>query len=1079
MLNSYNHIISTFNWNTFLDQKEKANELQSRLSVWSGINMQKEINEVFNKLCPPDQTWRIDQLELDLGVIEMDSLESDLAHRLRMQLTEKLTDLIIYADKAGQNNIEITNQYDAPIDKLRSYLLNGVMPWNYKASDGSLNQMLSWQFQHNRQMVIAMLKEVGVTHEDVRKRMAWQMNEPNIQKTIEGFEPGNHEQITRFSNELIKVQTKENVVRAGTKDFKKNVWLWILNYLLTERGTLFNKLAFLKSSIVQMAGHYNIGYEELLQLLNEAVDEVSKSTTVKADFLLALKSLSKENSIAEVKRRFSNVPGIKIDDKTARLLADTSKSKSFVTVQTVLSGLLNGIEFTALARMVKPRISTLLLEAIVKHRIKNEAAMLEYVLEKLLFFTSSSHLGQYSLFIEKLSVDGSIPESDNTISHIKRLNTAYHEAFIKKSASKEDAQLINCLLPGGVHLMQQLVKEYSILLLPVLKNWNRQKISSNLKEIFWRTVLDYASYKGNADSFRKLFTAAVVFYLPVNKPQLKISLSKKYVRVEEHAYFHSATGEQISFTKVFLLIEQCLQAGTTTVTENGNTFTLQEMITACLEYYSATSESIHTIKVLYEILVQLLPAQPPNALIQSFCKHVLNIIKTNHGSEEAMMSLVEESFHFIINETGAEPLVLIAAMQKKGLHLTRSLQRLLKKCFPVFDIAELDALVARPSEKLLIVYRKGLMAELIQQLITDQHLPVWFKDNDEQDVIAVMHDILIHYPEKLLLVLKKESISESQMLWLSSSINVELFIRSISLIEKSTQPALTAFSKFYTALENISMPGNTSQELQQIVFRMLIRALITNNWKVISPDEVLKDLLHEISVTKNVSKTAFIRQMIEHKNLLPSVFQLSLEKLPEGVSVKPALPLKQDVSNKIRQLMKTNHKPTTKTGTPVRNAGIVLLNSYISMLFERLNLVQDKKFKEENAQEQAVHYLQYVATGMCQSEETELVLNKVLCGLPLSHPVHDSLDISDENKNLVEGLIKAAINYWSAIGDCSIDGFRGNWLVRDGLLIEHEDKWELIVEKRAYDILINHSPFSFSIIKYTWMNKPLHVSWPY
>lgn len=1078
MLNSYNHIISTFNWNTFLDHKERAAELQSRLSAWSGINMQKEINEVFNKLCPPDQTWRIDQLELDLGTIEMDNLESDLARRLRMQLTEKLTDLIIYADKSGQNNIEITNQYDAPIDKLRSYFLNGVMPWNYKASDGSLNQLLSWQFQHNRQMVIAMLKEVGITHEDVRRRMAWQMNEPNIQKTIEGFEPGNHEQINRFSNELIKVQSKENVVRAGTAEFKKNVWLWILNYLLTERGTLFNKLAFLKSSIVQMAGHYNIGYEELLQLLNDAVDEVSKSAVVKADFLLALKSLLKEDSLAEVKRRFRNVPGIRIDDKTARLLVNTSKTESFIAVQEMMNELLSSVEFAELAKIVRPRIQALLLEAILKHRVSGEEAVFKYVLEKLLFITPSSHLAQFSLLIEKLSVERETASFTEAIAHLKQLNIVYSDAFIKKSATKEDAKLISCFLPDGARLMQQLIKEYTTLLQPALRNWTKQKISANLKEIFWRTVLDYASHKGSVTSFQKIFTAALVFHLPITKANLKAgSLQSRFIG-KERACFQYAGGENISFTKVFLLIEQCLEQGTESVVENGNTFTLHEMIAACLEYYSVTSETMQTLKVLWEIVACLLPSQPPKTLLQLFWKSAAVIIKTNHQSEAEMIELVQQSFHFIMNKTSAEPQVLISSMKMKGLRLTTALQQLLKKAIPAFDIPQLDALVAKPSEKLLIVYRKGLMTELIQQLIANQQLPLWFT-NDEQDVTEVMNDIIVHYPEKLLMALKREIISENNMAWLSSVISVPLLVRSISRTEKTRQPALAAFEKFYASLYNLSMPGITCSELRQILFRKLISALVANNWKIISADKILNDLLREVCAVKNISKAAFIRGIVKHKHLMPSVFQLSLEELQESIPSKPASALAQDASNKIRELMKSKDKQAAKTGTPVRNAGIVLLNSYIPMLFDRLNLIHDKKFKDDDAQEQAVHYLQYVATGMCQSEETELALNKVLCGLPLSHPVHDGVDISEENKNLIEGLINAAINYWSAIGNCSIEGFRGNWLVRNGTLIEHEDKWELIVEKRAYDILINHSPFSFSIIKYMWMNKPLHVSWSY
>ena len=91
----------------------------------------------------------------------------------------------------------------------------------------------------------------------------------------------------------------------------------------------------------------------------------------------------------------------------------------------------------------------------------------------------------------------------------------------------------------------------------------------------------------------------------------------------------------------------------------------------------------------------------------------------------------------------------------------------------------------------------------------------------------------------------------------------------------------------------------------------------------------------------------------------------------------------------------------------------------------------------------------------------------------------ESITITADQKEVMNGLINAAISYWPSIGETSIDGFRGNWLVRDGLLIEKEDRWELTVEKKAYDLLINQSPFSFSVVKYPWMEKPLYVTWPY
>ena len=163
----------------------------------------------------------------------------------------------------------------------------------------------------------------------------------------------------------------------------------------------------------------------------------------------------------------------------------------------------------------------------------------------------------------------------------------------------------------------------------------------------------------------------------------------------------------------------------------------------------------------------------------------------------------------------------------------------------------------------------------------------------------------------------------------------------------------------------------------------------------------------------------------------------------------------------------------------IKNAGLVLLNTYIEMLLERLHLTSNKQFSSTENQNNAVHYLQYIATGIANTDEMHLALNKVLCGLPLTQTIPNSITITEEDRQLIDGLIKAAVSHWPSLGESSIDGFRGNWLIRDGWLSEFEDRWELTVEKRPYDLLLQKSPFSFSIIKHQWMEKPLHVTWPY
>jgi hypothetical protein len=164
----------------------------------------------------------------------------------------------------------------------------------------------------------------------------------------------------------------------------------------------------------------------------------------------------------------------------------------------------------------------------------------------------------------------------------------------------------------------------------------------------------------------------------------------------------------------------------------------------------------------------------------------------------------------------------------------------------------------------------------------------------------------------------------------------------------------------------------------------------------------------------------------------------------------------------------------------VNNAGLVLLQNYFTMYLERLELLDNNdksKFKDLESQYKAVHCLQYLVTGMTDTEEHYLLLNKMICNLPFNHPIPRSYYLSDADKKIGQGLIEAMIDYWPECGSNTIDGFRGNWLVRDGILKEQDDQWELIVSKRSYDIMLNRSPFSYSIIRLPWMSKPIYVSW--
>jgi hypothetical protein len=178
----------------------------------------------------------------------------------------------------------------------------------------------------------------------------------------------------------------------------------------------------------------------------------------------------------------------------------------------------------------------------------------------------------------------------------------------------------------------------------------------------------------------------------------------------------------------------------------------------------------------------------------------------------------------------------------------------------------------------------------------------------------------------------------------------------------------------------------------------------------------------------------------------------------------------------------TEKKPfeTKKDSTKeiyITNAGLVLAAPCLPPLFKTFGLLEDNQFKNTDAQERAVHLLQYMADKSTSTPEFLLNLNKILCGIGLEIPVALEIEMTQHEKATIEQIIKDMIQHWKAIGNTSVEGFRESFFQRGGILRYKNDSWELQVEEKAFDILLDQIPWSFSTLKYQWMEHPLYVKW--
>ena len=224
---------------------------------------------------------------------------------------------------------------------------------------------------------------------------------------------------------------------------------------------------------------------------------------------------------------------------------------------------------------------------------------------------------------------------------------------------------------------------------------------------------------------------------------------------------------------------------------------------------------------------------------------------------------------------------------------------------------------------------------------------------------------------------------------------------------------------------------------------------------------------------------------VEKKRIQPSVLlSLVIEKV-KNVSSKQIQIIKEiqkfAKDSHVEKLVKKEIPPIPEGLPPesiyIANAGLILLWPFLGRFFRRLNLVGAKEFIDESSRMRAILLIQYLVTGKKEAPEYELALNKLLCGANLDMEVDMEIDISEEEINLSNSLLTGAITNWEKLKGTRIGTFRETFLQRNGSLYYMNNRWELKVEKKAYDVLLETLPWGIQMIQMSWMKERLVVLW--
>ena len=252
----------------------------------------------------------------------------------------------------------------------------------------------------------------------------------------------------------------------------------------------------------------------------------------------------------------------------------------------------------------------------------------------------------------------------------------------------------------------------------------------------------------------------------------------------------------------------------------------------------------------------------------------------------------------------------------------------------------------------------------------------------------------------------------------------------------------------------------------------LLKYWSSSSLSIDHPNRILQQLVDEIILTTSYSKISFFGALLslleELKNEEELEYVLDLQRNYEALRT-----LEEE------QLV-TQPTPTDfdeNDNLYVDNAGLVILWPFLFQLFNKLNLVSKKEFKDDDSLQKAIILTQYLCTGRDEIKENDLILNKLICGAPLNQYVNLEIRLEAIEKEICESLLNGVIKNWEKIGNTSVEGLRETFLMREGVLRKTEENYSLFVKKMPFDVLLSTIPWNISMVQNAFMKYRIIVDW--
>lgn len=1046
-MKSRNHQIRSQSLELFLDNESKASQLQQRMIDLCQHELQRMMETCLDASCPPDKIIRFKKVEIDIGTIDIEELRLQWPQRvvnaLRLALTDALRNTVA-------NGVEITTIPSGQLDVLAHYFRFGYLPW----SDHQTNvvALLENTVKHEPNALAHLMRMLGASW-TVRARIVERFNSDRLCQLVSVLEPRYANDLIAYHSYLLKLNQQEDIVEAQQCALEKTLWLFVFNYLLVERDSVFNAKSYAKSILQQFAFHFNIAFDDLVSLIVAALPKwkgllpspfAGVITEIHHELPDIKSAISREEINLRTKIETSDGLSHTIlrmseeaEVKEETLISFIHEIKRYRNKAPIISNLLTKSHERLASQLVRyllpeqaDKIEAYHACLVSVHRYDPLANISQREVINTMWTLIISHLldTQGSYFNQKYFLKALI---HNTAAHYN----LSEQVFLKKLLKAKDAlKVLPFAISGFLQFIEEIYHESTGMLYVSDSTQKHKKKNRSLLqqiEMAWKQLQDHTGPQDiqlAAWIHQGLQTEPVQLAKVIKKHLGNIHMRKQIASIS-HSDFRrilaqvvkSPTAERMS--QVMLFLE--------TITDKMLPFFGSEAKYR-LAINATMLEAAHSLK----------GTMRESDLVQSILEILTSRYRSLQVNELLMLytAFTNKSLREENNSFSDQPIIQKNHLQESGQRLENYMQ----------------AVIEQPS---------------FQQL----------REGGFQSVDEAIQFFNTHHSDQLYRVLRKANSQQREKFVASLSVDTRK-----ALWNSNPHIQRTDHYLWWKEWSKILVGYNRAEEMLDEIGKLIFTAAISNT--SITHQSTLRSLLRLVrhyrlpniflerlihwSLPALGDATESIR-FIEQK-----VLRLAGKSGKEDES-KTKMKILRESAEQVKRLSKeTQAVSCDREVEPVfiSNAGLVLVHPYFQFLFDQCHLLDKKDFKDERSRARAIVLMHYAVTGNEDFREEDCMLYKLLCGMPMN-AVTTSIKLKRKEKKLVNEMLSVLTTHWPVISNSTPDEVRGNWLVRDGRLVEHEEFWELTIERKPYDILLDSLPFTLSPVKFSWMSKRLSIYW--